>query len=139
MRKLLTTTLLLTASLTAFAQGDKKVYKWEDADGNSHATQLAVPFRADGDHAGAQFTLAELATAARVDYDVPVNWSYYPPVHLMPVFRNLYGFEEGHLPVSEHVLQHNLNLPMHAALSDDDAEYVMDRFIEGYKRVVDGA
>lgn len=34
MRKLLTTTLLLTISLTASAQGDKKVYKWKDADGN---------------------------------------------------------------------------------------------------------
>ena len=34
MRKLLTTTLLLSVSLAASAQDDKKVYKWEDADGN---------------------------------------------------------------------------------------------------------
>ncbi|MBT8082342.1 MAG: DUF4124 domain-containing protein [Gammaproteobacteria bacterium] len=34
MRKLLTIILLLSVGLTAHAQGAKKVYKWEDADGN---------------------------------------------------------------------------------------------------------
>ncbi len=78
----------------------------------------------------------ELQRHMKARYDLPINWSYYPPVHLMPVFRTLYGFTEGHLPVAEQVLQHNVNLPMHAALSDDDAEYVMDTFIEGYKALL---
>ena len=34
MRKLLTIILLIGVSLTAAAQGNKKLYKWEDADGN---------------------------------------------------------------------------------------------------------
>ena len=52
----------------------------------------------------------------------------------MPVFRNLYGFEQRRLPVAERLLQHKGKLPMHAVLSDEDAEYDAEAFIEGYKR-----
>lgn len=68
-------------------------------------------------------------------YDVPIAWSYYPPVHLMPVFTKLYGLTPGHLPVAEHVLKHNVNLPMHAVLDDEDAEYIVEAFINCYKKV----
>lgn len=72
---------------------------------------------------------AELKRRMKERFDVAVGWSYYPAVHLQPVFRYLYGTEDGMLPVSEDVTLRMLNLPMHAALSDGDVERVLDGFL----------
>lgn len=62
-------------------------------------------------------------------YGIPITWSYYPPVHLMPVFEQMYGTKPGDLPVAEELLRVNINLPMHATLSDSDAEYVAESLV----------
>ena len=66
-------------------------------------------------------------------YRVPINWSYYPPVHLQPVFQKMYGTYQGMLPVSERICAQCVNLPMNALLTDDDVEYICDALLHCYK------
>lgn len=56
--------------------------------------------------------------------NISVNWSYFPPIHLQPVFKDLYGTYEGQCPVAEDVCARCLNLPMYSMLTSSDAEYV---------------
>lgn len=62
------------------------------------------------------------------EWNVTVNWSYFPPVHLQPVFRELYGTQEGQCPVAEDICARCLNLPMHVRLTTADAEIVCEAF-----------
>jgi perosamine synthetase len=54
-----------------------------------------------------------------------VDWSYNPPLHLQPVFRNLQGTKEGQLPISEDILSRSICLPCHPRISDDEAKHVV--------------
>lgn len=61
---------------------------------------------------------------------ITVDWAYTPPLHLQPVFQSLYGTRPGMLPRSEELLARHVCLPVHARMSDDDAEYVAERVLE---------
>lgn len=74
-------------------------------------------------------------TRLKQEWNVAVNWSYFPPIHLQPVFRNLYGTREGMCPVAEDVCARCLNLPMHVRLEVADAEYVCEAFDSVYKEL----
>ncbi len=52
---------------------------------------------------------------------VTVDWAYQPPLHLQPVFRDLYGTTEGLLPRTEDLLSRHLCLPCHPRMSDENA------------------
>ena len=92
-------------------------------------------------HAYWKFTLnvpkgidrAAIQARLKQEWNVSVNWSYFPPVHLQPVFRDLYRTREGMCPVAEDVCARCLNLPMHVRLSTADAEYVCEAFEAVYK------
>jgi perosamine synthetase len=58
-------------------------------------------------------------------FGIETGQLYYPPCHLQPLYRNMFGYKEGDLPVSEHVLKRMVCLPMHVRLTDDDVEYVL--------------
>jgi perosamine synthetase len=47
---------------------------------------------------------------------------YFPPAHLQPVFGSL----GRHLPVTEHLAEHMLSLPMHSRLRRDELEEIAD-------------
>jgi perosamine synthetase len=51
---------------------------------------------------------------------------YLPSIHLQPYMRELYGFREGMLPVSEDCSARTLALPFHARLAREDQERVVD-------------
>jgi perosamine synthetase len=51
---------------------------------------------------------------------------YLPSIHLQPYMRELYGFSEGMLPVSEDCSARTLALPFHARLPREDQERVVD-------------
>ncbi len=53
-----------------------------------------------------------------------VDWAYNPPLHLQPVFTNLYKTYEGQLPITEDILSRHICLPCHPGMSDDDAFHV---------------
>jgi dTDP-4-amino-4,6-dideoxygalactose transaminase len=54
--------------------------------------------------------------------DVEVGALYWPPCHLMPVFRQALGTGPGTLPTAEGLLARQLTLPMHAAMEPADAD-----------------
>jgi dTDP-4-amino-4,6-dideoxygalactose transaminase len=66
-----------------------------------------------------------LARILREEHGVIISWAYDPPCHLQPVFRKAFGYKPGDLPQSERVLRHQVALPMHLALSDEDVDYVV--------------
>ena len=54
---------------------------------------------------------------------------YYPiPAHLQPAYRTL-GYREGDFPVSEHLCQEALSLPMHTELSDNQLQYICETLV----------
>ena len=66
-------------------------------------------------------------------WNINISWSYFPPLHLMPVFKSLYGCMPGMLPVAEDVLARIVCLPVHPRMSVDDASYVagVDLYVDG--------
>jgi dTDP-4-amino-4,6-dideoxygalactose transaminase len=76
---------------------------------------------------------AALQTRLKQEWNVSANWSYFPPLHLQPVFRELYGTREGQCPVAEDVCARCFNLPMHVRLTTEDAETVCEAFEAVYK------
>lgn len=53
---------------------------------------------------------------------------HYPlPIHLQPVYRELYGYSEGAYPVSESLSKILVSLPIFPALKDEEVSYVCDR------------
>ena len=49
----------------------------------------------------------------------------FHPVHLQPVYRKLFGYKEGTLPITEEMSRKVLSLPIYPKLSEDNVEYVV--------------
>ncbi len=69
------------------------------------------------------------------EWEMDIDWSYFPPLHLMPVFRSLYGTGPGDLPVAEDVLSRIVGLPVHPLIGEADAERVAECFLYTYRQV----
>lgn len=69
-------------------------------------------------------------TEAMAARGVAVDWAYYPPMHLQPVFREQFGHGAGELPITEDLLSRHVCLPCHPRMSIDDAGYVVDALKE---------
>lgn len=61
---------------------------------------------------------------------ITIDWAYHPPAHLQPVFCDLYGHRPGMLPVSEELLKHNICLPVHVGISENDAAWIASRVLD---------
>lgn len=72
------------------------------------------------------------------EWDISIDWSYFPPLHLMPVFKALYGTQPGSLPVAEDVMSRNISLPVHPLIRLQDARCVMQCFLYVYRSVCSG-
>ena len=59
---------------------------------------------------------------------------YLPSIHLQPYMRELYGFSEGMLPVSEDCSARTMALPFHARLERGDQERVVEALRETVSR-----
>lgn len=59
-------------------------------------------------------------------YGIATGTLYYPPIHLQPIYRQLFGYNEGMLPVAEEVLLRELCLPMFVGISDEAINYVIE-------------
>jgi perosamine synthetase len=51
---------------------------------------------------------------------------YFSPLHLQPLYRDLFGFRPGDFPVTERVAASTLALPFSSRLADDDVQYVAE-------------
>jgi dTDP-4-amino-4,6-dideoxygalactose transaminase len=80
----------------------------------------------DGDRDAFQARLRELGVGSAVHYPVPV--------HRQPLYTDL-GYSSVSMPVSEHVAQHVLSLPVHPGLSESD----LDRIVEAVRKVASTA
>ncbi|MEM3765632.1 MAG: DegT/DnrJ/EryC1/StrS family aminotransferase [Candidatus Bathyarchaeia archaeon] len=59
---------------------------------------------------------------------------HYPlPIHLQPIYKEIFHFKGGEYPVSELVSQTCLSLPMHPNLTKDDIAYVCEKIHEFYE------
>jgi perosamine synthetase len=76
---------------------------------------------------------AAIRSFCKEEWQIDVEWSYFPPMHLMPAFRNLYGTAPGMLPVAEDVLTRIVCLPIHPLISPADAERVVECFLHAYR------
>ena len=51
---------------------------------------------------------------------------YFSPLHLQPLYRDMFGYRPGDFPVTERVAASTLALPFSSRLSDDDVRYVAE-------------
>ena len=60
---------------------------------------------------------------------------HYPePIHLQPIYREMFGFRGGEFPKSETVCRDVLSIPMHVNLSEDDIAFVSESIHEFYEK-----
>lgn len=55
---------------------------------------------------------------------------HYPPIHLFEFYRRTFGFEKGHLPITEEVAGREVTLPLYPSMRGADVEYVCDSVAE---------
>lgn len=66
-----------------------------------------------------QKTLLEAKIGAGVYYEVPL--------HLTPIYRELFGYEEGLMPVTEQAVKEVLSLPTHPALTEAEIAWIVEQ------------
>jgi perosamine synthetase len=66
-----------------------------------------------------QKTLLEVKIGAAIYYEVPL--------HLTPIYRRLFQYKEGLMPVSEQAAKEVLSLPVHPALTEEEREWTMQQ------------
>jgi len=63
---------------------------------------------------------------------VQVGVHYEIPIHLQPIYKQMYGFREGMLPLTERLCKEVLVLPMFADITTEQIRYVVDCAKEFY-------
>lgn len=63
---------------------------------------------------------------------------YTLPIHLQPVYRELYGYGGGEYPKSEKLCRTCLSIPMHPHLREDEIRYVSEKICEFFDRKLYG-
>ncbi len=66
----------------------------------------------------------KIARILKDEYGVETGRVYYPPCHLHPYYREVFGTREGDFPVAENVLKQVLCLPIHLGLGEAQIEYI---------------
>ncbi|MFX0210621.1 MAG: DegT/DnrJ/EryC1/StrS family aminotransferase [Candidatus Hodarchaeota archaeon] len=60
---------------------------------------------------------------------------HYPiPIHLQPIYKQMYGYEEGDYPKSEVLSKTVLSLPMFQQLTPSEIDYVCEKITEFYNK-----
>lgn len=58
---------------------------------------------------------------------------HYPiPIHLQPIYRQLYGYKEGSFPISEKLSTSMISVPMFPELKDEEVKFVCETVREFY-------
>lgn len=70
--------------------------------------------------------VAKLGKALEEKYGIATGALYNPPIHLQPLYRQLFGYKEGMLPVAEDVLTRELCLPLFVGLGDEEIDYIVN-------------
>lgn len=59
---------------------------------------------------------------------------YALPIHLQPIYKELFGFEGGEYPISEELCRTCLSIPMHPHLTLDEIRYVSEKIHEFFEK-----
>jgi perosamine synthetase len=76
-----------------------------------------VQLPSDADREGVIAALAERGVASK---------AYLPCIHLMPPYRERFGFTEGQFPIAERVAARSLALPFFTAMGEAEVERVTE-------------
>jgi len=59
------------------------------------------------------------------------NGVYFPiPIHLQPIYKQLYGYKGGEFPVAETFARETLSLPVFPEMTDEDTKIVCEKVNE---------
>jgi perosamine synthetase len=58
-------------------------------------------------------------------YDIEIQTPVYAPCHLEPMYKEMFGYREGSLPIAEALLPRTVALPVHVQMSNEDAQHVI--------------
>jgi perosamine synthetase len=61
------------------------------------------------------------------------NRAYFPPIHLQPLYRDLFGYKQGDYPVCEDISTRTLALPFYNALKKSDCEFIVEQLARAIK------
>ena len=65
---------------------------------------------------------------------VGVGLNYETPIHLQPIYKQLFGFKEGLLPITERCCKEVIAIPMFADITGDQIKYVVESVKEFYSK-----
>jgi perosamine synthetase len=51
---------------------------------------------------------------------------HFPPIHLQPLYRNLFHYRKGYLPITEKTAETILSIPLYALITQEDQDYVLE-------------
>lgn len=74
----------------------------------------------------AKVDVRELKRIFPEKYGMELESVYWPVCHLQPVYRRKCGYRKGGYPTAEAVLSRQIALPIHAAMTKEDAVYVVE-------------
>lgn len=52
--------------------------------------------------------------------------NYFQPIHMQPLYKNLFGYKEGNFPITENVSKRTLALPFFNDLTEKDINFVVE-------------
>lgn len=55
---------------------------------------------------------------------------HYPPIHLFDLYRCMFGYQKGILPITEEVAAREVTLPLYPQMSEESVQYVCDTIVE---------
>jgi len=55
--------------------------------------------------------------------------NYFPPIHLQPFYRAMFGYKEGDFEIAEYVSERTIALPFHNNLKQEEISYVVENLI----------
>ncbi|MEJ5229365.1 MAG: DegT/DnrJ/EryC1/StrS family aminotransferase, partial [Pseudothermotoga sp.] len=61
--------------------------------------------------------------------------NYFAPVHLQPFYRELFGYKEGMLPVTEKISKSTLAIPFYTTMTLEEQQVVVETLKEAVERV----
>ena len=50
----------------------------------------------------------------------------FPPLHLQPIYKKLYNFSNGMLPICEDISERVLGLPIFLKMTEEEQDYITD-------------
>lgn len=72
------------------------------------------------------------------NYNININWAYYPLLHRQPIFEKKYKFKNNYLELTEKICKKHFHLPLHMKISFKDAKYIIKALDVSIKEILDG-